>query len=409
MAINISSIRQQFPGLANPQLVYLDSAASSQTAQPVLDAMQTHAVESTANVHRGMHMLSERATVAYEEARATIAGHIGANPHEIVFTKSCTESLNLVARTWAEANLEQGDTIVLTTLEHHSNIVPWQQLAERKGANIAWLSIDDTGAIAADQLQKLLEGGTVKLVSLTGLSNVLGVRTPLEEVITLAHTAGAKVCVDAAQLVAHSAIDVAQLDCDFLAFSGHKLYGPTGIGVLYGKYELLKQMPPFLGGGMMIGQVTSEGFTTADAPQKFEAGTPPIAQSIGLAAAIDWLSPYSWEDIAEHEDELIAYAHNQLEQIDGLSILGAPKVGCVSFTIDDVHPHDLTHIIGNADEKKDSDRIVCLRAGHHCCQPLHKHFGIPASTRLSVGIYNTKEEIDLAVQAIKEACSHLRS
>lgn len=404
MQLNIDAIRQQFPILHSGEIIYLDSAATAQKPQTVLDAMNTFYKEDNANVHRGMHALTESATVAYEAARQAVADCIGSAKHEIVFTHGCTESINLVAKSWGKANLSKGDIVALSILEHHSNIVPWQQLKEEIGIQIQWIDIDDKGTLVDDSFKN------VKLVAVTGCSNVLGTKPDLKKIIEKAHAAGAKVLVDAAQLVVHQQINVKDLDCDFLTFSGHKLYGPTGIGVLYAKRELLKSMPPFMGGGMMIGSVTTEGFTAAEIPSKFEAGTPPIAQAIGLHAAIDWLSQFSWDDIKAHEQQLRRYAYNELKTIDGLSILNGDTnyelritndtiAGCLSFTVSNIHPHDLTEIIGR--------NGVSLRAGHHCAQPLHDRLGINASTRMSFGIYNNVEDIQTAVEAMKEAIAIL--
>ncbi len=405
----MDAVRRQFPYLrAKPQPVYLDSAAMAQVPDAVLDAVNAWEQSSRSNVHRGMHERAEASTIAYESARSTVQTFINAtHADEIIFTKSCTEAINLVARSWGEQNLHTGDAVVLSILEHHSNIVPWQQLQERKGIDILWVDMDDEGGLRYDQLETHLQSGRVKLVAITALSNVLGTAPDLPKIISLAHKTGALVSVDAAQAIAHMPIDVQELDCDFLAFSGHKLYAPTGVGVLYGKRELLQSMPPFLGGGMMIRNVTTEGFSPADLPAKFEAGTPPIAQAVGLAAAIDWLKQYSWKDIQTHEQEILQLTIDRLKSIPALHILGAAGNfqfsifnfqflhGCLSFTLSSVHPHDLTEILGR--------KGIALRAGHHCCMPLHKRLGIPASNRLSVGIYTTKEEIDACVKAILEA------
>jgi cysteine desulfurase/selenocysteine lyase len=401
MPFDSTSIRRQFPILnrtfgGNP-LCYLDSAATSQKPQKVLDAMTDFYGTKNANVNRGVHPLAEEATLAHDAARKTVQKFLNAkHSYEIVFTRGTTESINLVARSFGET-LSKGDRIVLSVMEHHSNIVPWMQLSERKGVEIDWLPIDFDEKI----LEKFLSTKKVKLVSITGLSNVLGVRPPLEKIIELAHTAGAKVLLDAAQMAAHEIIDVQKLDCDFLAFSGHKIYGPTGIGVLFGKAELLKKMPPFLGGGDMIQSVTTEGFTTAELPRKFEAGTLAAAEAVGLAAAIDWIESTGADAIHEHESTLIAHAVQQLKTIKGLTILGPEqRTGCVSFTLDGIHPHDLTDVLGKSG--------ICLRAGHHCTQPLHKFLGINASARLSVAAYNTLEEIDRCVDAIVRAQSLLQ-
>jgi cysteine desulfurase/selenocysteine lyase len=385
----IDEIRRQFPILHSGEIVYLDSAATAQKPCAVLDAMDQFHTKENANVHRGMHVLAEKATVAYEDARKSVASFLNAAPYEIVFTHGCTESINLVAKSWGKANLQQGDTVALSILEHHSNIVPWLQLQEELGITIEWMDMDNDGTLMIENFND------VKLVAITGCSNVLGVKPDLQSIIEKAHAAGAKVLVDAAQLVMHERIDVQDLDCDFLVFSGHKLYGPTGIGVLYGKRDLLESMPPFMGGGMMIGHVSKDGFTSAEIPSKFEAGTPPIAQAVGLHAAIDWLTQFDWNDIAAHEDELMRTAIETLQTIDGVTIIGKPKCGCMSFTVDGIHPHDLTEIIGR--------KGVCLRAGHHCAEPLHERLGVSATTRLSIGIYNTKEDIACVKKEIEAA------
>lgn len=403
MSIDIAALRAQFPIFGqridgNP-LVYLDTAATAQKPQAMLEAMTTFSATANANVNRGVHPLAEQATVAFDAARKCVAQFVGAkHAHEIIFTKNCTEAINLVARTLG-TTLQKGDCIVLSVLEHHSNIVPWLQLQEERGITLEWIDIDDHGKLRLEQLQKALQHKHVKLVAITGLSNVLGTRTPLGEVVDMAHMHGAQVLVDAAQLIVHEPIHVQALDIDFLAFSGHKLYGPTGIGVLYGKQELLKKLPPFLGGGDMIRSVTRTGFTTAELPRKFEAGTPPIAEAIGLQAAIDWLQSYDRATLQAHEQALVLHAMQKLQDVDGVEILGtkdaATTHGCISFTLKHVHPHDLTEILGR--------KGICLRAGHHCTQPLHKHLGIPASARLSVGVYNTMHDIDACIRAIQEA------
>jgi len=396
----VAAIRRQFPLLSREKLVYLDSAATAQKPEAVLAAMDAYYRNENANVHRGMYDLAELATESFEQARSAARRFIHArHADEIIFTRNTTEALNLVARSWGKTNLRKNDAIVLTVLDHHSAIVPWMQLREEIGCTIHWLDCDETGTVRTDGLKKILARGNVKFVSLTGVSNVLGVRPPIGEMTKLAHQAGAAVCLDAAQLAPHHPIDVETLDCDFLAFSGHKIYGPTGIGVLYGKRALLAAMPPFLGGGSMIAEVRRDGFTPADAPQKFEAGTPPIAEAIGLAAAIQWLGQYPWKDVEEHEANLMQTAFQMLKAIPGLKILGPQQPdkvsACVSFTMEGIHPHDLTDVLGHEG--------ICLRAGHHCAQPLHERFGIPASARLSVGIYNTEEEICSVGPAIERA------
>lgn len=395
MPLNCAAIRRQFPALSGaegqqPRIVYLDSAASAQKPEAVLQAMDTLYRRQYANVHRGLYPLSEQATEAYEQTRAAARAFIGAeHVDEIVFTKSTTESLNLIARSWGYTNLKRGDAVALTVLEHHSAIIPWMQLKEEKGIEIVWIDIDDQGQLRREELTRALKKGNVKLVSVTGLSNVLGVRPPIRDIVVKAHHAGARVIIDAAQMIGHHPVSVRELDCDFLAFSGHKPYGPTGIGVLYAKRDLLRAMPPFLGGGMMIRTVNRDTFTSADAPQKFEAGTPPIAEAAGLKAALEWLQGIGWQDIEAHETALIRTAFETLGDIPGLRILGPQSPdgisGCVSFAVEGIHPHDLTDLLGQ--------QGFCLRAGHHCAQPLHERLGTNASTRLSVGIYNTEEEI----------------
>ncbi len=403
-----SSIRRQFPILDQTidghPLIYLDSAATAQKPRAVLEAMQQFYEHDNGNAHRGMHVLAERATIAYEHARQTVKKFLNAkHAHEILFTKNATEAINLVARSWG-STLQSGDVIVLSIVEHHSNIVPWLQLKEQKGIELRWIDIDNEGQLKLEQLDEFLSEGNVKLVSITGLSNVLGVCPPLEKIIAKAHAAKAKVLIDAAQLVAHHSIDVQKLDVDFLAFSGHKLYGPTGIGVLYAKEELLDAMPPFLGGGTMINEVMTEYFTPADLPAKFEAGTQPMAEAVGLSAAIDWLTQYKWKDIEAHEKTLIETAHKELSAIQGLTILGPKnphdRSGCISFTIDGIHPHDLTEILGK--------QGICLRAGHHCTQPLHRKLDITASSRLSIAIHSTSEEIQTTSASTSDCISRMR-
>lgn len=406
MSLDLSALRRQFPILSTNidghPLVYLDTAATAQKPKCVIDAISNFYASSNANINRGMHPLAEKATIAYDDARKIIANVIHAKKtHEIIFTRGTTESISLVARTWGADNIGKGDTIVLTEMEHHSNIVPWLQLQEKTGCLLEWIPVNTAGDLDLRVLEKILKNNTVKLVAVSGLSNVLGALTPLQEIITLAHTHGAKVLVDSAQLIVHREIDVQELDCDFLAFSGHKLYGPMGIGVLYGKEELLRKMPPFLGGGDMIATVSKTGFTSAELPRKFEAGTPSVADAIGLAEAIKWLSTLEKSTIEHYEEELLLYAKNTLQTIDGIRIFGPVNpVGCISFSLLGIHPHDLTEILGR--------KGICLRAGHHCTQILHASLKVKATTRLSVGLYNTKEDIDVCIAAIKEAIAFLR-
>jgi len=405
MTLDVRAIRRQFPFLQERKdLTYLDSAASAQKPEIVLQAMDAFARQKYANVHRGLYPLSEGATEAFEQSRETVRAFLGArHSDEIIFTKSTTESMNLIARSWGHATLKKGDAVALTILEHHSAIVPWLQLKEEKGIEIVWIDIDDQGHVKQEELTRALKKGNIKLVSVTGLSNVLGVRPPVKEIIVEAHRTGALVAVDAAQWIGHHPISVRELDCDFLAFSGHKPYGPTGIGVLYAKRELLRSMPPFLGGGMMIREVHRDGFTAADAPQKFEAGTPPIVEAIGLKTALEWLAAIGWNDVEAHEAALMRTAYETLKDIPGLRILGPQQPddvsGCVSFVVEGIHPHDMADLLGQEG--------FCLRAGHHCTQPLHERLGVSASVRLSIGIYNTEEEIRALGPAITRARSIL--
>lgn len=379
-------------------MAYLDSAATSQKPQAVLDAMTEFLSLMSGSVNRGVYPLSEAATKSYDDARRTVAEFLNAKPHEIIFTKNATEGINLVARSFGET-LKQGDRIALTVMEHHSNIVSWQQLMIRSGIAIDWIGIDQNGQPDLEVLEKILKKGKVKLIAMTGLSNVLGSMPDCRKVSAMAHEHGALTLIDAAQLAAHAQIDVRRIDCDFLAFSGHKLYGPTGVGVLYGKAKYLEMMPPFLGGGDMIRSVTKDGFSSAELPRKFEAGSPPAAEAVGLAAAIGWTKSIGPEKIFAHEDVLIAHTVKALSAIKGLTILGTKdptrRRGCVSFTVAGVHPHDLAEVLGR--------NGVCIRAGHHCTQPLHHGLKIQASARLSVAVYNEPDEIDKAAAMIKQA------
>ncbi len=410
MALDPLSIRRQFPILAQSvggqPLTYLDTAATAQKPKAVIDALTEFYEKDNANAHRGMHVLAERATVAQENARGDVRDFLGAaRAEEIVFTRGTTESINLVAKTWGRS-LTEDDCIALTRLEHHSNIVPWLQLHEETGTEIRWIDCDDEGQIAPEAVAEALRDGRVKLLAITAQSNVLGTRPRLREIVRLAHGKGALVLVDAAQAAAHGPLDVSKdgLNCDFLALSAHKVYGPTGAGALYARLDLLREMPPFLGGGMMIENVREEGFTTADPPYKFEAGTQSVADIVGFAAGLRWLQSIPPADLAAHERMLIAAILESLRTVRGLRVLGpadAEEVhGCVSFVIDGVHPHDLTELLGR--------RGICLRAGHHCAQPLHRRLGITASTRVSVGAYNTVEEIALLPDAIEKAVSVLQ-
>ncbi len=370
------------------RLVYLDSAASTQRPRQVIQAIVDCYENTYANVHRGIHYLSEESTRGYEESREQIQQLINAqHSHEIIFTAGATLGFNIVAHSWGNQNLQPGDEILLTQMEHHSNIVPWQQLAERKGINIRWVRVTESGHLDLEDFDVKLTERT-KLVALTSVSNTLGTRNPIKELIARAHSVGAITVIDAAQHVPHEPLDVADWDADFVGFSAHKMLGPSGIGVLYGKESLLQSMPPFLGGGSMISTVTESGFTAGALPARFEAGTPPIAQTMGFSAAIRYLDNVGLDAIAQHEHHLTELAMDQLKSIPGLKILGPPasdRAGIVSFVVDGVHPQDISVFI---------DRLgIAIRAGHHCTMPLHESLGISASCRASFYLYNTEQDV----------------
>jgi cysteine desulfurase/selenocysteine lyase len=377
--------------------VYLDNAATTQKPRAVIDRVVRYYEEENANVHRAVHALSERATESYEGAREAIRRFIHAGEaHEIVFVRGTTEAINLVAESYGRTRLRHGDEIVISTMEHHSNIVPWQILCERTGAILRVAPITDSGELRLDEYERLLNDRT-RLVSVVHVSNVLGTINPLEEIIHKAHALGVPVLVDGAQAVAHMPVDVRELDCDFYAFSGHKVFGPTGIGVLYGRAALLDAMPPYQAGGDMISSVTFERTRYNVLPHKFEAGTPDIAGAVGLAAAVDYLLGTGLDRVAEHEHALLEYATRALEQVPGLRLTGtaARKAGVLSFVVDGIHPHDIGTILDREG--------VAIRAGHHCCQPLMARLGVPATARASLALYNTREEIDLLTAALHEA------
>jgi cysteine desulfurase/selenocysteine lyase len=360
----------------------------------VLDAMDEYYKCHNANIHRGVYTISEEATQMYEDARDKVAKFINAESRRnIVFTRNTTEAINLVAFTWGRKNLTKGDLIVLTEMEHHSNIVPWQMLAAEKDLRIEFIPVNPEGLLDMEGYRLLLDKKP-KLVAFTQMSNVLGTITPAKEMTTMAHNVGALVVIDAAQSVPHLPVDVQDIGADFLAFSAHKMCGPTGIGALYGKLPILNEMPPFLGGGDMIRKVTFEGFTTNDVPAKFEAGTPAIAEAVGFGAAVDYLSAIGMDEIARHEQEIVGYGLEQLEASGGIKILGPKKNrgGVIAFVMDGIHPHDIAQIL-------DSEG-VCVRAGHHCAQPLHIKYGLPATTRVSFYLYNSKQEVDVLIRAL---------
>ncbi|MGE5777367.1 MAG: aminotransferase class V-fold PLP-dependent enzyme [Chloroflexota bacterium] len=398
--LNTQKIRKDFPVFQRETkpgvpLVYLDSTATSQKPLAVIEAMNDFYRRSNANIHRGVHTLAEEATTLYEDARVKIARFINApSAHQIIYTRNTTESINLVAYSWGRANLKAGDLVILTEMEHHSNLVPWHILQAERGIELEFIPVTDDGLLDLDIYKTLLARGP-KLVSFTQMSNVLGTINPAAEIIRLAHEAGAVTVVDAAQSVPHFKVDVQALDADFLAFSAHKMCGPTGIGALYGKTALLESMPPFLGGGDMIKEVKLRSFRPNTLPYKFEAGTPAIAEAVGFGAAVDYLTSIGMDAIAAHEHEITEYALERLEEVPGVKVFGPGaqhKGGVTAFTLDGVHPHDVAQIL-------DKDGIA-VRAGHHCAQPLHEKFGIPATSRASFYLYNTKDEVDLLVNGI---------
>jgi cysteine desulfurase/selenocysteine lyase len=403
--LDVYAIRQQFPILKREvkgkPLVYFDNAATSQKPQSVIDALVNYYSNYNANIHRGIHTLAEEATLAYENTRDAVQQFINAESREqIIFTRGTTEGINLVAYTWGRQNIKAGDEIIISTMEHHSNIVPWQILCEEKGAVLKVIPINDNGDLLMDEYKKLLNTKT-KLVSIVHASNALGTANPVEQIIDAAHKAGAVVLVDGAQSTVHLDINVQEMDCDFFVFSSHKLYGPTGVGVLYGEKYLLENMPPFQGGGEMIKEVTFEKTTYNDLPYKYEAGTPNIADTIAFKAALDFIHQTGKDKIRRHEEELLNYSTEQLEQIPGLRIIGKAKekVSVVSFVIKGLHPQDIGILLDN--------RGIAVRTGHHCAQPCMQYFGIPGTVRASFSVYNTKEEIDQLITGLQKAIKML--
>jgi cysteine desulfurase / selenocysteine lyase len=402
VGLDVEAVRADFPILLRRiherPLVFLDSAASSQKPESVIEAMDRYYRNHHANVHRGVYQLSEEATGMYEGARARVSKFIGACcPKEVIWTRNTTEAINLVAYSWGRANLGPGDHVLTTELEHHSNIVPWQILAAERGVHVDFVPIADDGTLMLDQLPRLLTPRT-KLFAFAAMSNMLGTVNPVKELAAAAHRAGALVLVDGAQAVPHTPIDVQDLDIDFLAFSGHKMCGPTGIGVLWGRRELLNKMPPFLGGGDMIKEVHLGGSTWNELPWKFEAGTPAIAEAVGLGAAVDYLERVGMPAIHRHEQELTAYALDKMATVKGIRILGpaaGQRGGLVAFTLGEVHPHDLAAFLDSLG--------IAIRAGLHCAQPAHERYGISASARASFYLYNTLGEIDTLVAGLKQA------
>jgi len=401
-ALNAQAVRADFPILGRQingkPLVYLDSAATSQKPAVVIDAMDDYYRRYNANPHRGVYTISEEATAAYESARQRLATFINAaSVKEVIFTRNTTEAINLVRYSWGRANIHRGDRILLTEMEHHSNLVPWQLLAQEVGARLEFLCIDDDGLLLLDQLERKLAG--VRLLALTHQSNTLGTINPIKAITNAAHAAGALVLVDGAQAVPHMPVDVQDLGADFYAFSGHKMCGPTGIGVLWARRALLESMPPFLGGGDMIKRVKLNEATWNDLPWKFEAGTPSVAEGIGLGAAVDYLSQFGMERVRSHEQTLVDYAMEKLQEIPGITIYGPrdPEIhgGAISFTLPNIHPHDLATLVDREG--------IAVRAGHHCTQPLMDRLGVAATTRASFYIYNRVDEVDQLVGGIQKA------
>jgi cysteine desulfurase/selenocysteine lyase len=397
--LDVASVRGDFPALAQHvhgrPLVYLDNGATTQKPQAVIDALAHYYEHDNANVHRGVHVLSERATAAYEGARELVRQFINARSvTEIVFTRNATEAINVVARAWGDANVVAGDEVLITTMEHHSNIVPWQQLCARTGATLRVVPIDDAGDLVLDGLDGLLTERT-KVFAFTHVSNALGTINPVGRLIARAKAVGAHVLVDGSQAVGHMAVDVQALGADFYVWTGHKLFGPTGIGVLYGREAVLDAMPPFMGGGDMIRTVTLEGSTWNDLPYKFEAGTPNIAGAIGLGAAVTYVQAIGFDAVGRHESGLISEAVSRLGNIDGLRIVGTPRerAGLVSFVMEGVHPHDIGTIVDREG--------VAIRTGHHCAQPVMDRYGIPATARASFAFYNSASDVDALVSALE--------
>lgn len=403
--LNIEKIRKDFPILSREvnghPLVYLDNGATSQKPQQVIDVIDRYYREENSNIHRGIHHLSQEATVAYEDARNTVQGFINAKESfEVIFTKGTTDSINLVAASFGKKYLNKGDEIIISTMEHHSNIVPWQLICEEKGAVLKVIPINDKGEILLNEFEKLLSDKT-KLVAVTHVSNTLGTINPVKEIIEKAHSKNIPVLIDGAQAVPHMEVDVQELDCDFYAFSAHKMFGPTGVGILYGKEEWLNELPPYQGGGDMIKTVTFEETTYNELPHKFEAGTPNIVGGLGLAAAINYMNEIGIESIAKHENELLEYATKEIIKIEGVRIIGEAdkKASVLSFVVDGAHPSDIGMIV---------DKLgVAIRTGHHCTEPLMNRFNILGTARASFAFYNTFKEVDIFINAVKKAVKML--
>ncbi|MEI8000357.1 MAG: SufS family cysteine desulfurase [Actinomycetes bacterium] len=404
MTLDVARLRADFPILRREidghRLVYLDTASSAQKPTVVLDAMDQLYRQSYANVHRGVYTIAEEATTAFEAARTKVAGFIGSpDPHQVVFTRNATEAINLVAHTWGRANLQAGDVVVLSHLEHHANIVPWHMLAAERGIELRWIPLTPDHHLDLSGLDQLLSGAT--LLSVTAMSNVTGTIVDVPHLVAAARAVGAHVLVDACQAVAQMPLDVTAWGADFVTFSSHKIYGPSGIGALWARRELLDAMPPFLGGGEMIRDVSTEGFTTNDVPWKFEAGTPAIAEAVGMGAAVDYLTAIGMRAVREHERALTAYALDALRDrfADRITLYGPPdpddRGGVISFLFGDIHAHDVSQVVDEAG--------VCVRAGHHCAKPLMRVLGVPATSRVSFGVYNDRDDVDALVEALGRA------
>ncbi|HXG06083.1 MAG TPA: cysteine desulfurase [Nitrososphaera sp.] len=404
-ALDVEKIRADFPILnrkvnGGKPLIYLDNAATTQKPLVVIDAIRDYYLNYNSNIHRAVHQLAEEATAAFEKTRKKVAKFINAkSTEEIIFTRNATEAINLVAYSWGRANVKKGDKIVITEIEHHSNIVPWQILTSEKGAKLEYIGVDDNGYLKLHEYQQHFDSNRVKLVSVTHMSNVLGTIVPVRDIIKMSHEKGIPVLIDGAQSVPHMKVDVQEMDCDFMAFSAHKMLGPTGVGVLYVKRDLLEKMPPFMGGGDMIKEVHKHETRYNDLPYKFEGGTPNIADVIGFGAAIDYLDNLGMDRVREHEIELIKYALDAVSGVKGVTLYGPPDAndrgGVVSFNIGDIHPHDLATIM--------NDHGIAIRSGHHCAQVLMERLDVAATSRASFYIYNTKEEIDKFIGALEEA------
>ncbi|MBH54370.1 MAG: cysteine desulfurase CsdA [Opitutaceae bacterium] len=400
MSFDVSKIRQEFPILSTrvgqKPLVYLDNAATTQKPRAVIDTLESYYTETNANIHRGVHFLAEKATAAYEEARGVVGKFLNAaRAEEIVFVRGTTEGINLVASSFGNKFIAEGDEVIISAMEHHANIVPWQLLCEEKGAHLKVIPADENGELEMDAFDQLLSDKT-KMVSVVHASNALGTINPIKSIIDKSHAVGARVLIDGAQAVGHFPVDVQKLNCDFFVFSGHKLFGSTGVGAIYGRFDLLESMPPYQGGGDMINEVTFEKTTYKEPPGRFEAGTPNIAGVIGMARAIEYLENLDRALLLQHEEDLLHHATARLNEVEGIKIYGTSKnkVSLVAFTLEGSHPHDMATVL-------DADGIA-IRAGHHCTQPLHSRYGITATARASFAFYNTREEIDILTESLKK-------